>query len=611
MNNSSLTHLFIFLAAASLIVPIASRFKLGSVLGYLIIGILIGPFGLNVTGNTEQIMHFAEFGVVMMLFLIGLDLEPSRLWRMRKIIVGLGGLQVLLTTIVLTCLGILLNYDWRQSLAISMALSLSSTALVLQMLQEKNLLRTVEGETSFSVLLFQDIAVIGILIILPLLANSDAISASQFPTNALSSLPGWFHALIILSIISSIMLAGHFLSRHLFFMIAKTNLREVFTATSLALITGVTLLMQTIGASPALGAFVAGMVLANSEYKRTLETDIEPFKGLLLGLFFISVGMSMNFSLFRQNPVILLIMVATIIFIKSIILIFLGRLFGLTRQQTIGFALALSQVGEFAFVLFQVAQIEHVITSPVASLYTFIVALSMAITPFLMLIYYRFVVPKYLSILPVPSFDTFDENQPVILAGYGRFGQIIGRFLTGHGVPLTVLEKDPEQIELLRKFGFKGYFGDASRLDLLKNAGADRAKLLIIAIDDAETTLDIVKLVKQTFPQLKIYARARNRRHAYELNKEGVDYYKRETFDSSLQMAKDIMIALGHTPETMRRKANLFSRHDEASLLASFEFFDKEPELISFSRQASGELERILQSDKLKEQLHGGVPVKS
>ncbi|WP_131782611.1 monovalent cation:proton antiporter-2 (CPA2) family protein [Legionella gresilensis] len=597
MNNSLLMHVFIFLAAAAIIVPIASRFKLGSVLGYLVIGILIGPYGFKLLGNAEQIMHFAEFGIVMMLFLIGLELEPEMLWRLRKAIIGLGSLQVTLTTTLFTLIGILLQYKWQESLAVSMALALSSTALVLQMLEEKNLLRTVEGETSFAVLLFQDIAVIPILIILPLLAPAGFSHLSHLPQEFIIS-PRWLHALFVIGVISAIILMGHYLSHHLFFLIAKTNLREVFTAASLAIVTGITLLMLTIGASPALGAFIAGVVLANSQYKHTLEMDIEPFKGLLLGLFFISVGMNMDFSLFKAYPLPIIAAVVTIITIKASLLIFLGRLFGLTGSQRIGFALALSQVGEFAFVLFQYASNVRVISTETANLFNFVVALSMAFTPFLMLIYNRFVVPRYLSRIPNRKFDEIEERNPIILAGYGRFGQIIGRFLRAQDISLTILEKDPEQIELLRKYGFQGNFGDATRLDILRHAGANRAKILIVAIGDTEVSLKIIKLAKQYFPNLKIYARARNRRHAYELYKEGVEYFKRETFDSSLSMARDVMIDLGHSSESISRKAKIFSKFDEKSLHESFDFFDKEHELIRYSRYSNIELERILQSDQ-------------
>lgn len=593
--NDFLFPIFIFLAAACIIVPIASRFKLGSVLGYLVVGILIGPFGFKWIGNAEQIMSFAEFGVIMMLFLIGLELEPETLWRLRKAIIGLGSLQVILTSAILTCFGMLLGYDWRVSLAVGMALSLSSTALVLQMLQEKDLMRTTTGETSFAVLLFQDIAVIPILIIMPLLVANGVTPVHD--SGLLDALPGWAQAAIIAGVIGTVIVVGHYLSHYFFYLIAQTNLREVFTATSLALIVGITLLMQAIGISPGLGAFIAGVVLANSEYKRTLEVDIEPFKGLLLGLFFISVGMRMDFTIFAQNPRYLLAIVSLFIIVKAIVLLVLGRFFGLTRLQNIGIALSLSQGSEFAFVLFQFAHTSRVITETMANFFILAVALSMVATPLLMLIYTRFVIPRFMSSLP-PRYDAIDEQNSVILAGYGRFGQIIGRFLTAQGIKLTILENDPEQIELLRKFGFKGYFGDASRLDLLKNAGADKAKLLIVAVDDADTNLEIAKLAKQEFPHLTVYSRARNRRHAYELHKAGVDYFKRETFDSSLAMAQEVMKFLGHNPETMRRKAYTFKQHDELALVKSFEFFEKEHELISFSQQSAGELERILQEDR-------------
>ncbi|MBA2657553.1 MAG: cation:proton antiporter [Tatlockia sp.] len=596
LNNPFLFNVFIVLAAACIIIPLASRFKLGSVLGYLIIGVLLGPFGFKLIGNAEEIMHFAEFGVIMMLFLIGLELEPEILWRLRKAIAGLGSLQVLLTTIVLSLLGLCLGYSWRLSLAVSMALSLSSTALVLQMLQEKNLMRTTTGETSFAVLLFQDIAVIAILIIMPLLTAPG--SPSVEPKGFIDSFSGWVQAGIVTAVIGAVIILGHYFSHYFFFLIAKANLREVFTATSLALILGITLLMQTVGISPSLGAFVAGVVLANSEYKRTLETDIEPFKGLLLGLFFISVGMSMNFTILAKQTTALLGVVASFILIKALILFALGRIFGLTKIQSTAMALALSQGSEFAFVLFQYAKTSQVITEASMNFLILAVALSMATTPLLILSYSRLIMPLFMS--PIrPKFDSIQENEAIILAGYGRFGQIIGRFLNAQGVKLTVLENDPQQIELLRKFGLKGHFGDASRLDLLSNAGAATAKLLIVAVDDPDIALDIVKLAKQEFPQLKIYSRARNRRHAYELTKAGANYFKREIFDSSLGMAVEVMKFLGHNPKLMQRKARTFAKHDQASLLKSFEFFEKENELINFTSQVRGELEQILQGDQL------------
>lgn len=595
MEQHGLIQVFIFLAAASIMVPIASRFKLGSVIGYLVVGILIGPFGLKLIGNAEQIMHFAEFGVIMMLFLIGLELEPNKLWALRKLIVGLGSLQVLMTSAVLTSAGLLMGYDWQTSLALSMALTLSSTALVLQMLEEKNLMKTTEGETSFAVLLFQDIAVIPILIIIPLLhpESSKLVDATQ--GSLIAHLPRALRAVLITGVIGSIIVIGHFFSKHLFFIIAKTKLREVFTAFSLALVVGIAVLMESIGVSPALGAFIAGVVLANSQYKHTVEADIQPFKGLLLGLFFISVGMGMNFSLFSEHGVFILSIVIGLITIKATVLSVLGRSFDLSSIQTLAFALALSQGGEFGFVLFQYAAQAQVISPELKSLFTLVIALSMLSTPFLILIYQRYIIPRLMSPLPQRQYDTINEKNSIILAGYGRFGQIIGRFLNGEGIKITVLEKNPEQIELLKKFGYKGYFGDANRLDLLKSAGADTAKLLIVTVGNPETTLAIVKLAKHHFPHLKVFARARNRRHAYELHKAGVDYFKRELFDSSLTMTKEVLAFLEYAPEDIEKKAQAFQNHDESSLHQSFEFFEEENDLINFARQAKGELEQILQ----------------
>ncbi|HEY8219304.1 MAG TPA: monovalent cation:proton antiporter-2 (CPA2) family protein [Methylobacter sp.] len=594
--DSNLSTVFVFLVAACLVVPLASRFKLGSVLGYLAAGIVIGPFGLGLIGDAEKIMHFAEFGVVMMLFLIGLELEPALLWRLRKSILGLGGLQVVLTSSAFTLIGLALGYSWQMSLAIGMALSLSSTALVLQMLQETHLMNTPMGETSFSVLLFQDIAVIPILVIMPLL-TIHGVQDQQIHASMIAALPGWAQTLIIACVIAAVIAVGRYLSYYLFRAVARTHLREMFTALSLAVVVGITLLMQLVGVSPALGTFVAGVVLANSEYRHTLGTNIEPFKGLLLGLFFISVGMGMDFHLFAESPLRLVLAVTALMTIKMLILFSLGRFFGLNALHDSGFALALAQGGEFAFVLFQFAGTLNILPQTQEKFLTLVVATSIALTPLLIALYNRLIVPKFLSVLPERSFDRIEEAYPIILAGFGRFGQVIGRFLNAQGVKTTVLEKDPDQLELLRRFGFKGYFGDASRLDLLHSAGAAKAKLLIVAVDNPETSIEIVRLAKAEFPRLKIFARARNRRHAYELSKAGVDYYKREVFDSSLEMAQQILVSLGKNDSDAHSKAIKFKQHDEATLKASFDFFDDEPEMVSFMRTQRAELERILQND--------------
>lgn len=585
---------FVFLCAACLIVPLAGRLRLGSVLGYLVAGVLIGPFGAGLIENPEEVLHFAEFGVVMMLFIIGLELEPEKLWRMRGLIFGLGGLQVLVTTLLIALLGIALGYPAAASLACGMALSLSSTALVLQMLKEKNLMDTAAGESSFAVLLMQDVAVIPILVVLPLLA---AEGAQVQRHDLLATMPAWLRAEIVLGVIMAIIAAGRYFSRQVFDYVARTNLREVFTATSLALITGITLLMQAIGLSPALGAFVAGVVLASSEYKHTLEADIDPFKSLLLGLFFISVGMGMDFSLLASQPFSILGAVAALVAVKMAVLFLLGRNFGLMPSQNVIFTFIMAQGGEFAFVLLQYATFAQVLPAGQAAFLTLTVALSMASTPFLMMAASRWVMPRFMSQLPPPEADVIEERHPVIIAGYGRFGQIIGRFLRGQGVEVTVLEIDPGQIDLIRRFGGKGYFGDATRLDLLRSAGAGSASLLVVAVDNADKALEIVRMARQNFPQLTVFARARNRRHAYELDKAGAHLFLRETFDSSLRMAQEAMVHLGYRRADMEYKAAQFKAHDEDTLHRSFAFFEQEPELISFSTQARKELERILRSD--------------
>lgn len=597
MNTEFLFHVFIFLAAACVIVPLASRFRLGSVLGYMAAGVLIGPFGFGLIGDAEKIRTFAEFGVVMMLFLIGLELDPALLWRMRTSIIGLGTLQVLLTTAAFFSAGLLFGYDWRPSLTGGLALSLSSTALVLQTLQENNLLKTPAGENAFSVLLFQDIAVIPILILLPLLAAPGAQAAAPHATGWVGTLHAGTRTLVVASAIAAVIFVGRYLSPYLFRLIAKTKLREVFTAVSLALVVGITLLMQWVGVSPALGAFLAGVVLANSEYRRTLETDIEPFKGLLLGLFFISIGMGMELELIRDDPLQLFGTLVLVMGVKATILFALGRWFGLGSMQNLGFALSISQVGEFAFVLFQFAGGLRILPESQVKFLTLLTVLSMATTPFLMFVFTRRIVPRFMSVLPERAPDDFRESQPVIIAGFGRFGQVTGRFLLANGVPVTVLENDPDQIDLLRRFGIKAYFGDAARLDILRNAGAEQARLLVIAVDDADVGLGIAKLAKEEFPQLKIFSRARNRRHAYELHNLGVDAFKRETFESSLAMAEDILIFLGKAEPEVRVRAKQFREHDEASLQKSFEFFENEPEMVNFSRLSREELHRILQGD--------------
>lgn len=606
-NEDLFFQAFIYLMAAVLSVPISNRLGLGSVLGYLIAGAIIGPFGLHFVGEEgEDVMHFAEFGVVMMLFLVGLELQPSLLWRLRLPILGLGGLQVVVTTLVVSAIALLFKLPWQTALAVGMILAMSSTAIVLQTLKEKGLSRTEAGQSAFSVLLFQDIAVIPILAFLPLLAISST-ATSLLPSQVMlvaveqtaDALPPWQQALLVMGVVGGIIVAGRFLVRPVFRLIAATRLREMFTAVSLLLVIGIALAMQQVGLSPALGTFVAGVVLADNEYRHELESDIEPFKGLLLGLFFISVGASINFNLLIQQPLLILGLVIGLAIAKFSVLLALARFFKLELSQSLLFAFALAQGGEFAFVLFSFATQANVLPTAIAAPLIAVVALSMAITPLLMIVNERLVQPRFISLTPEADADDIDDNEnPVIIAGFGRFGQIIGRLLLANGCQITVLDHSPGQIELLRRFEWKVFYGDASRLDLLHAAGAERAKLLVVAIDEREKILEVVDLVHKHFPHLKILARAIDRRHAYELVRRGVDVIQRETFSSALDMGVEALKLLGVRSYRAHRAAQTFKHHDEEALRDVAGMEGDDTVVIARSRQLARDLEQLLQTDE-------------
>jgi monovalent cation:proton antiporter-2 (CPA2) family protein len=609
MHNEGLFfQAFVYLVAAVLSVPVAKRLGLGSVLGYLIAGVVIGPFVLGFVGNEESddVMHFAEFGVVMMLFLVGLELQPSLLWRLRTPILGLGGLQVAVTTFVIAGISVFFGLSWQMALAVGMILSMSSTAIVLQTLNEKGLTKTEAGQSAFSVLLFQDIAVIPILALLPLLAMKSSASVSIAANGLLfaaettqdAALPPWQQALLVIGLVGGIIVAGRFLMRPVFRFIADTQLKEIFTATALLLVIGIALAVQSVGLSPALGTFVAGVVLADNEYRHELESDIEPFKGLLLGLFFISVGASIDFNLLLQQPLLILSLVLALAIVKFAVLLGLGRSFRLETSQSLLFAFALAQGGEFAFVLFSFATQNNVLTGSVAGPLIVAVALSMALTPLIMILNDKLVQPRFISVEPDRDPDEIDDNEnPAIIVGFGRFGQIIGRLLIANGCSVTILEHNPGQIELLRRFGFKVFYGDASRLDLLHSAGAKQAKLLIIAIDDREKIVEMVDLAHKHFSHLKILARAIDRRHAYELIRRGVDVVQRETFDSSLTMGVEALKLLGVRSYKAHRAAQTFKQHDEEALYEIAHFEGDEKGLVARSRQLAKDLEQLLRAD--------------
>ncbi|MBD2461221.1 glutathione-regulated potassium-efflux system protein KefC [Oscillatoria sp. FACHB-1407] len=606
-NEGFFFQAFIYLTAAVLSVPIAKRLGLGSVLGYLIAGVLIGPFGLRLVGQEgEDVMHFAEFGVVMMLFLVGLELQPELLWRLRVPILGLGGLQVVVTTLVFAVLGLLFGVPWQMAIAIGMILAMSSTAIVLQTLNEKGLSKTEGGQSAFSVLLFQDIAVIPILAFLPLLAVS-ALESAKHTNQAIlvaveestPALPPWQQALLVMGVVGGIIVGGRFLMRPVFRFIAATRLREIFTATALLLVIGIALAMQQVGLSPALGTFVAGVVLADNEYRHELESDIDPFKGLLLGLFFISVGASINFNLLFQQPLLILGLVVVLAIAKFAVLFALGRFFRLQLSQGLLLAFALAQGGEFAFVLFSFATQTKVLTPEIAAPLVAVVALSMMLTPLLMIVNERFVQPRFANLTPDRDADEIDDNEnPVIIAGFGRFGQIIGRLLIANGCTITVLDHNPTQIELLRRFDWKVFYGDAARLDLLHAAGAERAKLLVIAIDERDTILEIVDLAHKHYPHLKILARAIDRRHAYELIRREVDVIQRETFDAALNMGVEALRLLGVRSYRAHRAAQTFKHHDEEALHEIAMTEGDETFLVARSRQLAQDLAQLLQTDE-------------
>lgn len=557
----------IYLAAAVICVPVAKRLGMGSVLGYLLAGIVIGPFVLGFIGKEGQdIMHFAEFGVVMMLFLIGLELEPAQFWRLRRSILGLGSLQLGLTTFILFPAFLITGFAWQAALAVSLALAMSSTAIALQTVKEKGLSQTAAGQASFSVLLFQDIAVIPVLAILPLLAIN--ASAAHGHTTFIDQFPGWVQTLALFLAVGIIYFAGRYLIVPLLRLIARTQLRELFTASSLFLVVAIATLMQLVGLSPALGAFLAGVVLANSEYRHELESDLQPFKGLLLGLFFIGVGASINFELIRTSPGTVFLLVAGIMLVKSFVLFLSGRIFRLKTDQNLLYTFALSQVGEFAFVLFSFTGQLGILSAEWTGTLMAATAITMTVTPFLLLLNEKVIDPRF-GVKEKPDereADIIEDRHKVIIAGFGHFGSTIGRFLRANGVEATILDNDSDRVELLRRMGFKVYYGDATRRDLLESAGAGEAKILVAAIDDPESNRNLASTVKKHFPHLRTLVRARSRMDAYDLIELGVNDIYRESLHTSIALGVDVLAGLGYRRYTALRQGQKFLHYDEKAL---------------------------------------------
>ena len=590
-NHGFLQQALIYLAAGVIAVPLCRKARLGSVLGYLIAGVAIGPWGLRLISHPETVLQFSEFGVVLLLFLIGLELNAQRVWALRRAIFGLGSVQVIATIGAVSALAMALGQPLAVGLIAGMGIAMSSTAIGLATLSEKNLLQTPGGQASFAVLLFQDLAVIPLLLAIALLAG-DAGSFEIIPL------------LKALALIALLIAAGRFLVRPVLRYVAEARLREVFVGFSLLVVLGTALLMESVGLSMALGAFLAGVMLADSEYRHELELDIEPFKGLLLGLFFIAVGMSIDMGLFLRSPLLVLGIAAGIVLLKIAVLYPIAQLFGYCNRADAGvFAVALSQAGEFAFVLFAAAS--RVLPAETMAMLNAAVALSMLATPFLFMAYERLLARQPgAGTAAARAPDTIAESNPVIVAGFGRFGQVIVRVLRGLGIEATVIDHDPGQVETVRRFGFKAYYGDATRMDLLESAGAARARLLFLAIDDAQAAMRTVRRVRQRFPNLQLVVRARSRTDAFEYAEMGI-HAVREVFGSALDAAGRGLGVLGYSEDEVARILRRFREYDEAQIVQAAPHRNDLKALIELQQRGRRDIERLLAAE-VRQRAAGG-----
>ncbi|MFY7992427.1 MAG: monovalent cation:proton antiporter-2 (CPA2) family protein [Bacteriovoracaceae bacterium] len=586
----------VFIGSALLMVPIFHRLGFGSVLGYLIAGVLVGPFGFGLIHEAESVLHFAELGVVLLLFIIGLEIQPQKLWEMRRKLIGLGGLQVLFCGVAFTLISFAFGFSWITSLVLGLGLSLSSTAFAIQTLTERNQFNTEFGRSSFSVLLMQDLIAIPALAIIPLLGQSKT-----------SQIPSLLSVVSLLLILGALVVSSRILIRPLFRIIAATRTREIFTAATLFIVLGVATLMEKIGLSAALGTFVAGVLLADSEYRHELEANLEPFKNLLMGLFFIAVGMGVSLELIVQKPLIILGLAIGYMSLKFAIIYGVGRMNQLSHENAKLMALNISQGGEFAFVIFGIAYATGLVPQETILMMTAVISISMIFSPILNIMNDQ-INARLCKDQAKPQYDVISNESPdVIIAGLGRVGQIFARALRAQAIPFVAIDHDSEQIEMLRKFGNKVYYGDASRVEILEAAGAGKAKYLILVIDDVEASLRTVEIVQEHFPKLKIFARARNRGHVFDLMEMGVTHIKRETFDSSVSFVKDLLIEMGHTKERAAEVIDRFRRHDEVMVKEQFKVRKDDKMFVSVSKQANAQLADVLNNETYQSYLDNGV----
>ncbi|MES2529444.1 MAG: glutathione-regulated potassium-efflux system protein KefC [Pseudomonadota bacterium] len=595
-----LTSSLIYLGAAVLVVPLSRALGLGSIIGYLAAGIAIGPWGLGLVSSVQEVLHFAEFGVVLMLFLVGLELEPDRLWALRRPIFGWGSAQVLGCAAVLFLVGWLAGASWQVALVAALGLSLSSTAIALNVFGERNLLPTASGQAGFSILLFQDVAAIPILALLPLLAEGSAHEPITGVARALQ-------AAKIVGVIAGIVFGGRLLLRPVLRWIARSNTPEIFTAAALLLVVAIAALMQFVGLSMALGAFLAGVLLAESEYRRELETDIEPFKGLLLGLFFIAVGMSIDFGVLMAQPLLMAAVVVGFLVLKFAVIYGLGMAMGVPFQQRPVFTLLLAQGGEFAFVVFQAAG-PDLLPPATSSLLIGAVALSMLVSPLLLVVIDKYVLPRY-SRGKSSDLEEISEQQEakVVICGFGRYGQIVGRVLSAQGLKVTVLDHDPDTVEGLREFGFRVFYGDATRLDLLRIAGAGNATAVVVAVDDIDQSLEIVDLVRQNFPQAAIIARARNVSHLYQLRDRGVEHIERELFESSLRSARSVLEVFGWPAHEAREQVMRFRERNLKLTAEAYPHYKDRAKLIAVAKEGRQQFQEQMAREREERQKRLGA----